>query len=377
MARDKALYEGHAVAAVAATTQAIAEEALELIEVKYEVLPYVIDVEDGDGAGRAGPARRPVHRGRRAEADQAVQHRQGASPSRKATSKPASRKPKSIVEGRYTTQPVHQAYIEPHACLSRPTAPTARCTIYSSSQGHFMVRAYTRQAARHRHRQHPRDAGRDRRRLRRQDAGLPGAGGGRAVEEVRPSGQDADDAARRCSAPPARPRARRSRSSSAPRRTAPSSRRKQVLKYQAGAFPGSPIGPGCMCGFAMYDMPNVDVVGYDVVSNRPKVAAYRAPGAPIYVVRRRKRDRRAGAQAGHGPADAAREERGARTAPRRITGRRISNIGFEQTLAAAKNHPHWKAPLQAQPGPRHRLRLLVQHRRRIDRRRCMSTRTAR
>ena len=55
----------------------------------------------------------------------------------------------------------------------------------------------------------------------------------------------------------------------------------QVLKYQAGAFPGSPIGPGCMCGLAMYDIPNVDVVGYDVVSNRPKVAAYRAPGAPI------------------------------------------------------------------------------------------------
>ncbi len=54
-----------------------------------------------------------------------------------------------------------------------------------------------------------------------------------------------------------------------------------MLKYQAGAFPGSPIGPGCMCGFALYDLPNVDVVGYDVVSNRPKVAAYRAPGAPI------------------------------------------------------------------------------------------------
>ena len=55
----------------------------------------------------------------------------------------------------------------------------------------------------------------------------------------------------------------------------------QVLKFQAGAFPGSPVQPGCMCGFALYDLPNVDVVGYDVVSNRPKTAAYRAPGAPI------------------------------------------------------------------------------------------------
>src|SRR6202034_1521234 len=53
-----------------------------------------------------------------------------------------------------------------------------------------------------------------------------------------------------------------------------------VLKYQAGAFPGSPVQPGCMCAFAMYDLPNVHITGYDVVSNRPKVAAYRAPGAP-------------------------------------------------------------------------------------------------
>ena len=36
-----------------------------------------------------------------------------------------------------------------------------------------------------------------------------------------------------------------------------------------------------MCAFAPYDLENVHVIGYDVVSNRPKVAAYRAPGAPI------------------------------------------------------------------------------------------------
>jgi CO/xanthine dehydrogenase Mo-binding subunit len=46
MARGKALYEGHAVAAVAAVSPAIAAEALDLIEVEYEVLPHVIDVEE-------------------------------------------------------------------------------------------------------------------------------------------------------------------------------------------------------------------------------------------------------------------------------------------------------------------------------------------
>ena len=42
MAREKALYQGHAVAAVAATSPHIAEEALALIEVEYEVLPPVL-----------------------------------------------------------------------------------------------------------------------------------------------------------------------------------------------------------------------------------------------------------------------------------------------------------------------------------------------
>ena len=54
-----------------------------------------------------------------------------------------------------------------------------------------------------------------------------------------------------------------------------------LFKYQAGAFPGSPVMNGCMCGFAPYDIANVRTIGYDVVCNRPKATAYRAPGSPI------------------------------------------------------------------------------------------------
>src|SRR5207237_10622694 len=46
------------------------------------------------------------------------------------------------IERRYTTKPVHQGYIEPHACLVS-VAADGQCTIFSSSQGQFMVRAYT------------------------------------------------------------------------------------------------------------------------------------------------------------------------------------------------------------------------------------------
>ena len=77
MARDKVLYDGHAVAAVAATSPAIAEEALDLIEVEYEVLPHVIDVEEA-----MAPDAPVLHddlftQGVEPKPTQAVQRRQG------------------------------------------------------------------------------------------------------------------------------------------------------------------------------------------------------------------------------------------------------------------------------------------------------------
>ena len=51
MAREKILYTGHPVAAVAAISQAIADAALELIEVEYDVLPHVIDVDEAMAPG--------------------------------------------------------------------------------------------------------------------------------------------------------------------------------------------------------------------------------------------------------------------------------------------------------------------------------------
>jgi len=52
------------------------------------------------------------------------------------------------------------------------------------------------------------------------------------------------------------------------------------LWYEAGAFPGSPVQMGAMCIFAPYDIEHLFVEGFDVVCNKPKTTAYRAPGAP-------------------------------------------------------------------------------------------------
>ena len=149
MAREKALYDGHAVAAVAATTAAIAKQALDLIEVDYEVLPHVIDVREA------------------MQADAPVLHddmfTQGVEPTPETPSNVFKKvhfqsgdleagfaQADVVVERTFTTKPVHQGYIEPHAVVasagedgqcesgaaprdSSPCAPTAPTCSASTS----------------------------------------------------------------------------------------------------------------------------------------------------------------------------------------------------------------------------------------------------
>ena len=140
MAREKALYEGHSIAAVAATTQAIAEEAIGLIEVDYEILPHVIDVdaamqpdapllyEDLITRGIEPAPTKPSNISKRLE------FKIGDLEAGFAMAD-------EIVEMDFKTAPVHQGYIEPHACLARYGAD-GQVEVWSSSQGHFVVRAY-------------------------------------------------------------------------------------------------------------------------------------------------------------------------------------------------------------------------------------------
>jgi CO/xanthine dehydrogenase Mo-binding subunit len=342
MARAKALYEGHAVAAVAATTQAIADEALDLIDVQYEVLPFVIDVEAAmapdapilhDDLFTAGVTPAPTKPSNIAKV---VTFKKG-------DIEAGFKEAEVVVEGRYTTQPVHQAYIEPHACLAT-YSPDGQITIHASSQGHFMIRAYTAKLL-----------GLDMSNIRVNPAEIGGGFGGKtlvylepiAVALSRKSGrtvkmQMTREDVFRASGP----------TSGAWMSVKIGAKKdgtivaaQQVLKYQAGAFAGSPIGPGCMCGFAMYDLPNVDVVGYDVVSNRPKVAAYRAPGAPItsFAVESLMDDlaTKLGIDA-----LTLREKNAAKNGTKTHYGPTHQNIGFTAVLDAVKSHAHWKSPLK-------------------------------
>ncbi len=253
-----------------------------------------------------------------------------------------------VVERRYTTQPVHQGYIEPHACLVS-VGPDGQCTIWSSSQGQFMVRAYT-----------ARIVGADIADIRAIPAEIGGGFGGKTIVYLEPL-------AYMLSKKSGRPVKMVMSREEVFRATGPTSgavievklgakkdgrivAAKAVLKYQAGAFPGSPVQQGCMCAFAPYDLPNVDSVGYDVLSNRPKVAAYRAPGAPIsaFAVESCIDELAARTQASIRWSCARRTA--PRTAPRRRTARPGSISAISRRSKPRTATEHLKAPLGPNQG---------------------------
>ncbi len=346
MAREKALYEGHAVAAVAATSASIAKEALKLIKVEYEVLPHVIDAveamkpgapllhEDMITAGVEPAPKTPSNVAKRVE----VGHGDLETGFRRAD---------LIVERSFTTQPVHQGYIEPHACVAS-VSEDGQADVWCTTQGHWMVRA-----------QCARLLGWETSKIRVTASEIGGGFGGKTVVYLEPVALALAKKARRpvkmvmtreevfrASGPASGAHVRVKIGAKLDGRIVAA---EAELKYQAGAFPGSPVQPGAMCAFAPYDVENVKVVGYDVVTNRPKVAAYRAPGAPIseYGVECVVDD--IAARLGMDPIEL-RLKNAARQGTKAAYGPKLGPVGFIETLEAAKAHDHWRAPLARNQG---------------------------
>jgi CO/xanthine dehydrogenase Mo-binding subunit len=336
MAREKALFPGHPVAAVAATTEAIAAEACKLIEVDYEVLPWAIEIDDA-----LKPDAPILHEFNKFEGKPS--NICGKLEVKKGDIAEGFKKAEVVIERTFTTRPVHQGYIEPHACLVSVSAD-GKTTIWSSSQGQFMVRAMTAYLA-----------GIPQSDIRAIPAEIGGGFGGKTIVYLEPL---ATILAKKSGRPVKMVMTREE----VMRATGPTSGSKCTVKIgatrdgkivaghgifylQAGALPGSPIRGAVGCSFAPYDIPHVLSEGFDVCSNRSKVAAYRAPGAPIgaFAVEcvldelagalkmdpldfRLKNAAKEGTKAAHGPV--------------------YPRIGYIETLEVAKNHPHYKAPLK-------------------------------
>jgi CO/xanthine dehydrogenase Mo-binding subunit len=122
-----------------------------------------------------------------------------------------------------------------------------------------------------------------------------------------------------------------------------------IFKFQAGAFPGSPVMNACLCAYSPYDIPNARAVGYDVVSNRPKAAAYRAPGAPIGHFAVECVVDMCAKAIGMDPLEL-RMKNVASIGTPTIAGPKHAHAGFAETLKALYDHPGYKAPLGKNQG---------------------------
>src|SRR5262249_16136031 len=114
------------------------------------------------------------------------------------------------------------------------------------------------------------------------------------------------------------------------------------LAYESGAFPGGWAGPGAMCVFACYDIPNALIDGYDVCVNKPTTAAYRAPGATNAAFASESVAAKICEQPKIDPLDF-RMKNGAHEGTRRADGPVFARIGIIETVETAKKHSHYTA----------------------------------
>jgi CO/xanthine dehydrogenase Mo-binding subunit len=341
LARGKALYKGHAVAALAARSPHEAEEALKLIRVEYEPLPAVTRVLDAmkDGAPLLHDNVFTDEMGKKsARPSNIAQHLHFE----KGDVDKAFAKADVVIERELTTQSVHQGYIEPHVATAH-WSQDGHLTIWTSTQGAFTARQQTAELLRL-----PVS------RVTVVPCEIGGGFGGKITVYLEPV---AALLSRKCGRP-VRMQMTRAEVFEGTGPTPGSFVRVKLgatksgnlvageawLAYDAGAFPGGMIGPGCMCVLSCYDLPAARVDGYDVVLNKPKTQAYRAPGATQAAFATETVVDEIAEALGIDPIDL-RLRNAAREGTQRVDGPVYPRIGLVETLDAARAHAHYHAPL--------------------------------
>lgn len=346
MAHEKVLYEGHAVAAIAATSARVAREALALVVVDYEILPHVLDPE------LAGHSNAPLLHDNvfTKGADPKPQNPSNVSQVVALTrGDPAGALAGAakVVSGRYSTEFVHQGYIEPHACVASWGAD-GQAQIWASSQGHFSIRALTASVL-----------GISQADIRVHPLEIGGGFGGKTGIYLEPVAMLLS----RKAGCPVRLTMSRAEVFQA---TGPAPGSVAVVKigadaegmlvgaeidfiYNAGAYPGMTVHSGLVGALGQYRVANATITGREVLTNRPAVKAYRAPGAPqiTFAVESSLDD--LARELGIDPLEL-RLKNAVVPGDPQVSGVPFGQIGYVECLEAAQAHPHWSAPLGPNQG---------------------------
>ncbi len=342
MASDKVRFKGHPVAGVAAINAHIAEEAIGLIEVEYEVLPSVMTTTDAmkDSApilyddlttkelGEPGVGNTNV-----------AEHIQFSLGDVKKGFVEAD----VIVEREFKTATVHQGYIEPHNCTV-DWNKDGRVYIWNSTQAPFDVRDLTAQIL-----------GLDVVNAKLTPMEIGGGFGGK----WEPYGEPVAALLSKNTDHPVKIVHTRVEEFDSTGPTPGSYMKVKIgatkegrftaaqayIAFEAGFSPGSVVEAGCQCVFACYDIPNSLVDGYDVVVNKPKSAAYRAPGSTHVAMATETIVDELSEKLGIDPVEL-RLLNAAKEGTRRVDGPRFARIGCVEVLEALRDHPHYKTPLE-------------------------------
>jgi xanthine dehydrogenase molybdenum-binding subunit len=345
LARDKVLYFGHAVAAVAATSLNIALEAVGLVQVEYEVLHPVIDVR------KAAEADAPIlldelrteEFGKKGDAPSNVAaHYQDKCGDIEQGFQDAM----VIVEREFTTTMVHQGYIEPQNGTAQYN-PDGQVSIWCSTQDPFGVRQQVAEILEipvSNIRVFPMEIG--------------GGFGGKIGVYLEPL---AVLLSRKSGYRPVKLTMSRVDvlTSTGPtsgsyiklKLGADASGRitaaQATLMYELGAYPGGSVGGGMGVLLAPYRLENAVIDGYDVLVNKPKIAAYRAPGGTNAAFAAETVIDELAEKLGMDPIEF-RLLNGSKEGNRRVDGTLYKRIGYLETLQAAKESDHYRSQL---PGP--------------------------
>lgn len=342
LARDKVLYFGHAVAAVAADSAHVAEEAVRLIAVEYELLPAVLDgkaamaddapilLEDlrTDATGTRGDTPTNVARHIRLARGDLDQGFAAAD---------------VIVERAFHTATVHQGYIEPHSATAL-WSHDGVLQVWCSTQGAFSAQEQIAELL---------DIPISQVTVTPTEIG--GGFGGKIGIYLEPI---AALLSRKAGYRPVKMTMSRTEVLTATgptsgsyirvklgaTRTGKITAAEATLIYEAGAFPGAPVGAACGVIFGPYNLENVGITGFDVVVNRPKAAAYRAPGGTNAAFAAESVVDELAHELGLDPLEF-RRRNAAEDGVRRPDGPVHRHIGYTAVLEAAQNHPHYAAPL--------------------------------
>ncbi|REJ71209.1 MAG: xanthine dehydrogenase family protein molybdopterin-binding subunit [Planctomycetota bacterium] len=348
LARNKALYRGHAVAGVAADTVHIAEEAAALIRVEYEPLPPVLDVREA------------MHEDAPLLHDDLLTKEFGETitqqPSNVAARffyeqgelEKAFDEAALVIEREFRTATVHQGYIEPHSSTAMWNAD-GHLTVWTCTQGSFAVRQQLSDLL-----DIPQTY------IKVIPTEIGGGFGGKISVYLEPVAALLS----RKTGRPVKLTMSRADVFEATGPTPATYMRVKLgvdkegrivagdayLAYEAGAFPGSPINPGCMCVFACYDIPNARVEGYDVCTTKPRTNAYRAPGSTSAAFATETVVDEICRELEIDPIEF-RLNNAAREGTRRVDGVTYPRIGMWETADAIKASEHWNSPIKKEPPP--------------------------